>query len=222
MKALRLLLLLPLAGCSKDETVPVDLGLEYFPKNIGHWVEYQVDSMWYDENVPTSGSVSYRVRETLFEDFTDPEGRPAQRIRRTVQDSAGAWYTKDIWWQTRDNYAGERTEENRRRLKLSFPVRPSRFWNTNIYNPLEERELTYGDLHVPAAVNGMSFDSTITVEGTYYNNIIDTLLVEERWAKHVGLVEKLQVESNSQYDNINGTWLTRGWTVRAKAVAYGD
>lgn len=209
-------------ACSKDKTEPVDLGLEYFPKNVGHWVEYQVDSSWYNEGDAIYGSRSYRLRETIFEEFTDPEGRPAQRIRRSVQDSTGAWYTKDIWWQTRDNYYAERSEENLRRLKLSFPVKGNRYWNTNVYNTAEERELTYGELHVPALVDGTSFDSTITVESTYFNNIIDTLMLEERWAKHVGMVSRFQVESGSQYDTSLNTWLTTGWRVKMTAVAYGD
>ncbi len=212
---------LVLIGCSKDTTEPVDLGFDYFPTQVGKWVEYQVDSTWYDEFNSISGTVSYRVRETVFEDFTDPEGRPAQRIRREVQDTAGVWHTHDIWWQVRTASAAEKTEENMRRLKLSFPAGPNRYWNANVYNTGEELELTFGDLHLPYSVNGMDFDSTLTVKSTYFNNIIDTISFNERYAKHVGLVRKRWVRSNSQWDVPLQQFLTRGWTLNMVAVAHG-
>ena len=209
------------ASCKKDTTQPVDLGYEYFPTGLGKWIEYQVDSTWYDEFNSIAGTVSYRMRETIFENFTDPEGRTAQRIRRQVLDTAGVWHTRDIWWQVRDNHAAEKTEENLRRLKLSYPVGLNRYWNANIYNTDEELELTYGDLNTPFSVNGMSFDSTVTVESTYFNNIIDTISFNERWAKHVGMVQKKWIRSNSQWDSLIGEFRTTGWTLRMTAVAYG-
>ena len=209
-----------MSSCKKEDTLPVDLGLGYFPTAIGHWVEYQVDSSWYDEVNFLSGSVSYRLREEIFEHFTDPEGRPAQRVRRSVQDSTGAWRIRDIWWQTRDNFAAEKTEENLRRLKLSFPVGPNRYWNTNVYNTTGEMELTYQQINTAWSGGGLSYDSTVVAKSTYFNNLIDTLLFEERGAKQVGMVQKRWTDSNTQYPG--GSPVTKGWTLRMTAVAYGD
>ena len=72
-----------LAGCSKDEPAEVDMGYDYFPQNIGHWIEYQVDSMrvrLVAGNVLDTTLFSYPLREELVENITDAEGRPAQRI----------------------------------------------------------------------------------------------------------------------------------------------
>ncbi|MBL7963270.1 MAG: hypothetical protein JNM31_05415 [Flavobacteriales bacterium] len=212
--------LLVLAACKKDPVDPVDLGYRYFPVQVGHWVEYEVDSVWYDQFVNVSGTRSYRLRELLLEDFTDAAGRTAQRIHRFVQDSTGGWRIRDVWWQVRDNYAAERTEEDQRRLKLSFPVRNDRTWNVNNYNPGRVTTVRYKNVDASATLNGLFFDSTATVLGTYPNNLVDTLIYEERYAKRVGLVYKYQVESNTQF--VGGMYRTRGWKLRMQAVAFGQ
>lgn len=209
--------MLLICGCSKDETAPVDLGYAYFPTDTGRWIEYQVDSAWYIEPFGQYGSVSYRLRETILEDFTDPEGRPAQRIRRAVwDDSLGIWRNRDIWWQVKDSHHAEKTEENLRRLKLAFPVRTGTYWNANVYNTLEDMEVTYEEIGVPWSANGLTYDSTVTVEGTYFNNPIDTIMFEERYAKHVGMVSKHWIRSNTQ------SLGTTGWRLDMTAVAFGQ
>jgi hypothetical protein len=188
-----------MGGCRKDEdAAPVDLGLEYFPTRIGHYVDYQVDSAWRDDHVGIQGSVSYVMREVLTEETTDAEGRPAQRIERYVRDSAGVWQVRDVWTQTRDERRAERTEENLRMLKMVFPPRDGQFWDLNIYNTEDPFELTYEAVDVPWSTDSLAFDSTSLVESTFFNNLVDTMLHEERYAKHVGLVYKRWVKSNTQ------------------------
>lgn len=214
-------------SCKKDKTAPVDLGLAYFPIDTGRWVEYQVDSVWYDEAFGLSGSLSYLLREEIFEEFSDPAGRPAQRIRRRVWvDSLNSWRTRDIWWQTRDNFAAEKTEENLRRLKLTFPMSTGKFWNANIYNTQQEAmDLTYDQVHVPWSSGSLGFDSTTTVRGTYFNNLVDTLIFQERYAKHVGLVYKFWHDSKTDYHYPPPpdppVITTRGWRITMQVVAYG-
>ena len=118
-------------SCSKDDPAEVDLGHDYFPQNIGHWIEYQVDSMrvqLVSGNVLDTALYSYPLREVLVENITDAEGRPAQRVVRYLRDANNTWLPKDVWWQTRDNVRAERSEENLRRIKLVFPPREGTEW----------------------------------------------------------------------------------------------
>lgn len=214
-----------LAGCSKDEAVPVDLGTGYFPTRVGHWVEYAVDSSWIDEDNNIQGSIAYPLRELIESDFSDPEGRPAQRLLREVKDSIGNWGPKDVWWQVRNGLRAERAEENLRLIKLVFPVRASQTWNTNAFNTETPLELTYEEVDVPWSVNGLSFDSTCLVRTTYVNNLVDTVRYFERYAKNVGLVYRQLDVSNTQYYDIGGgTYVprTRGSYLRMTVTAYGD
>jgi hypothetical protein len=192
-------LLVLLAGsCKKDDPAPVDLGYGYFPGNVGRWIEYQVDSL---SILNADSSVwSYEIREELTENFTDLEGRPAQRVVRYARDpTTGGWAVKDVWWQTRDNARAERSEENRRLVKLVFPPRSNTLWNINSMNTQDAFELTYDDLDKPWSVNGLSFDSTVVVTGTYEPNLINTKTYRERYAKNVGLVHRLVDSSETQF-----------------------
>jgi hypothetical protein len=212
------------AGCKKDEPVPVDLGYGYFPTRVGQWIEYRVDSSWIDEQNNVQGAITYPLREVQESNFTDPEGRPAQRIVREVKDSLGNWGPKDVWWQMKDNFRVERAEENLRKIKLVFPVRDGQTWNTNAENTETPLELTYEDRDQPWSVNGLTFDSTCVVRTTFVNNLVDTVRYFERYAKNVGLVYRQVDVSNTQYFTVNDQLIpqTAGNYLRMTVVAYGD
>ena len=202
------LLIAPAPGCKKDDApVPVDPGSAYFPTDTGRWVQYAVDSVWRNDLTAQHDSLHYPLLERITEDFTDPEGRPAQRLIRYRQDSSsGEWYPKDVWWQVRSTTQAERAEENERRIKLIFPPRTGQYWNTNATNTDPSYELTYQAVDVPWAVNGLSFDSTLLVKTTYFNNAVITNTYFERYAKHVGLVYREVDSTNTQSTGVRGTW----------------
>lgn len=215
-----------LVGCKDDEIVPTDLGYGYWPTNTGHWVEYEVDSVWQEDPVNNRYEAHYNVRERVDSQYVDPEGRPAQRLERLVQDSTGTWFIKDVWTQTRDNTAAEKTEENLRKLKLVFPVRAYQHWNEHVYigddglwfTTDDELEVAYGDIDVPWNNGVLASDSSCTVEGTYQTNFVVTKVFVERYAKNIGMVDKLWMEYNKQ-DNLQDT---TGFKLTMKAVAYGN
>lgn len=202
------LLLAAGAGCKKDEAPgPADLGHAYFPTDTGRWINYTVDTVWRNDNTGVTGSLRYALREKITEDFTDPEGRAAQRLVRYRLDStSGAWLPKDVWWQVRSGTQAERAEENQRRIKLIFPPRTGQYWNTNATNTEDEYELTYVEVDVPWSINGMSFDSTLLVKTTYPNNAVITNTYYERYAKHIGLVYREADSTDTQTPGIRGTW----------------
>ena len=208
------------AACKKEEPAEADIGHSYFPVGIGHWVEYHVDSirMHSDNSTPPDTvTYSFDLREELVEELTDHEGRPAQRIVRYIRDEGGSWLPKDVWWQVREQVRAERTEENKRRVKLYFPPRNGTKWNTNARNTDAEFEIGYTAVDQPYSVNGLSFANTVTVEGTYPANLVTTRNYRERWAKDVGLIEHEVDSINNQfslgYDR---------WYVRYAITSYGD
>lgn len=196
-------------GCKKDGETPasIDLGYAYFPTDTGRWIEYTVDSVWRNDLTAQHDSLHYPLRERITNAFTDPEGRPAQQLIRYRQDTAsGEWLPKDVWWQVRTSTTAERAEENERRVKLIFPTRTGADWNTNATNTGAPYELTYEAIDVPWSVNGMSFDSTLLVKTTYFNNAIITNTYFERYAKHIGLVYREVDSTNTQFSGVRGTW----------------
>lgn len=221
-----------LVGCKKEEAPSPDLGYGYFPTKVGTWVEYQVDSMWRDDRAAVRDSVSYRLRERIMEHFTDLEGRACQRIHRYVLNTEGDWVIRDVWAATMDAYAAERTEENYRRLKLSFPVRTGRTWDINIYGTGalgetdvdDELLVDYAEIDEPWGNQFISFDRTVLVQNTVPPNAVNKRNFEERYAHGVGMVNKYWEETDTQiryHPNSPPIREVKGWRLRMTAVGYG-
>ncbi|WKZ67782.1 MAG: hypothetical protein QY325_07585 [Flavobacteriales bacterium] len=210
-----LFLALLATGCGKEEASPVDLGFDYFPRKVGSWIEYQVDSTWQDEAAGVTGSVSYRLREKVVEAYTDPAGRPAWRIHRVVRDGSGEWVVRDVWTSTMNAVAAEVAEENLRRLKLSFPVRDGRRWDINSLNAAEGLEVAFRNVGLPWTGDSLGFPQTVLVRNTVPANVVERRDFEERYAKGVGLVQKIWHESTTQSSG------TQGWRLEMEAVAFG-
>lgn len=210
-----------LSSCKRDENPPrLDHGYGYFPTTPGQWVDYEVDTVWRNDVTGVTDSARYTLREEITNDFSDAEGRTAQRLVRYRKDAdAGTWVPKDVWWQVRTASNAERSEENQRRVKLIFPPRRGEYWNTNATNTGKPYELTYVEVDVPWSVNGMSFDSTLLVKTTYQNNAIVTNTYYERYAKNIGLVYRQVDSTNTQYTD--GTPKVRGNWYKQTIIGYG-
>ena len=213
-----MLLLLPMvvAGCRKEDPEEVDLGYGYYPNVVGSWIEYQVDSIGRDDAQGVHDTASYRLKEKVVEAYVDPEGRLAYRIHRMVLNAEDVWVVRDVWTRTKDNFYAEATEENLRRLKMSFPVRDGRAWNMNIYNVEEEVEVAHRQVGVAFSIGGYTFPKTTLVQSTFEPNFVDTLIFQERYADAVGMVYKHVQVTNTQFNGTQGTYLTMA------LVAYGN
>lgn len=214
-------LLVASTGCKQDENPPrMDPGHGYFPTAPGLWIDYDVDTVWRNDVTGVTDSARYVLREEITNDFTDGEGRKAQRLMRYRKDEeTGTWMPKDVWWQVRTSANAERSEENQRRVKLIFPPRTGQYWNTNAINTGRPYELTYLEVDVPWSVNGMSFDSTVLVKTTYQNNAIVANTYYERYAKGVGLVYRQVDSTNTQFTD--GTPKVRGNWYKQVIIGYG-
>lgn len=211
-----------LTSCRKEENLPQDLGTAYFPLRTGQWVEYQVDSVWRDDLLNVLDSVSYRLKERVEETYTDGSGRTAYRIKRYVHDEDAGWLVRDVWSAHRDQRYAEMTEENKRRLKLSFPVREARSWDLNVYNTDRVLEVAYREAHEPWTQADLVFDSTVVVRNVLPPNAVERRDFEERYAKHVGLVEKHWEETSTQFDAQSQQFVVRGFRLNMVVLAYGQ
>lgn len=215
-----------LASCAKNEpAAPIDMGYDHFPTEVGTWVEYQVDSMWRDDVVQVHDSISYMLRVEVAEAYTDPGGRPSQRIERYVKNTNGDWIIRDVWTATCDNRAAELTEENKRRQKLAFPARNAMRWDCNVYNTDDEQEVMIEQAGEAWSVNGLSFGSTLVVRNTVPANLVVRRDLMERYAKGVGMVEKLQVETTTNFTyppNQPPVPVVRGFRLRMVITDHGQ
>ncbi len=192
---LLLFLLLALGACKKKTLKGPDLGYGYFPTNIGHWVSYEVDSIYHDSALALHDTFHFQIKEVFESSYTDNEGRDARRIVRYKRsDSTKEWKIKDVWYGIRTREHAEKVEENIRYLKMSFPVDENTTWNGNAANTLEEWEYSYEAVHEEATIGAATFDSTVTVEQRNNINLVETQTASESYAKGVGLVHRTLID----------------------------
>lgn len=185
------------SSCKKDDPVVNDIGLNYFPTEVGHWVVYEVDSTVYDDFDGDTIVYRYQVKELLESEFTDNQGRSAIRVERfkrmydpnTPYDSI-PWTLSRVWAFTRTNFAAEKLEENERFIRLAFPVTQGKTWNGNAYNTIGQWNYKFKEVDQPYSIGSFSLDSTCLVEQKTEINLINHRVYRERYAKNIGLVEK--------------------------------
>lgn len=170
-------------------------------------MEYKVDSTWQDDPAGPIGSVEshYFLRDLNESSFIDEENRPAIRVERYSKYSPfGEWSIKDVWFRTRTVKVAEQNEENVVFIKHNFPVRAGKKWNGNSKNTLESLQEMYNQITVPEVweyqytnvdepytINGLTFDSTITViQIDRPVSVGLDLFSKEVYAKNVGLIHK--------------------------------
>lgn len=224
-KALVIALLLAgtLSSCYLEDGDLPFIGYEYYPTELGQFVEYQVDSVWQDDPIGPIGSAEahYLLRDINESNFTDEEGRQAVRVERYWMKPAQTEFSvKDIWHRVRTSYIGEQNEENVIFLKHNFPIREGKSWDGNSRNTLqtlqeiyqqlnipEEWLYEYQNVHEPYTINGFTFDSTVTVLQLDRPAVLGlNVFAKEVYALDIGLVHKelrvydIQIDPSNQSD----------------------
>lgn len=179
-------------ACKKSQTIaPSDLGYSYYPMEIGAWTIYEVDSTVWDDFTGLVTTYQYKVKELNESEFTDLEDRTATRIERYVKFSDTVSYRiSDIWYSTRTSQRAERLEENKRFIKLVFPVRNGTDWDGNALNTDDRMEYEYKEVDKPYVVNGITFDSTLVVIQDQQFSLISQDTLYEVYARNVGMIYK--------------------------------
>jgi hypothetical protein len=188
-------------SCKKEQDLSaIDLGYDYFPVNVGSFVEYKVDSTYYGITVD---QYSYYIREVIAEEFLDNTGQNVYRVERSIKHfSSQPWILTDVWTLKRTSTVGERVEENIRYVKMEFPVEEGATWKGNVYNTLGDWDYQYANVNKPADLGLLEFENTVTVEQHKVSNLVEEQEFKEIYAKGVGLVfrkkKSVQIQSGSQ------------------------
>lgn len=170
-------------------------GKDYYPKNIGKFVEYDVDSTVYSDLPLSSVTYKYRIKEKLVSLFTDNEGKEALRIERYIK-----WYRadksydsipysiKEVWMANVTDKYVQVKEGNIRYTKLIFPVQENAVWNGNALNNLGEWKYTYDYFDRPETFGNLKLDKVLQVIQRNDRTLISEQYYIEKYAKGVGLV----------------------------------
>ena len=89
------------SSCKKDNKVPpLNLGYNYFPNNVGHYVIYNADSVVVNPlSVPWGVDSSiYQIKEVIDSIYMDGSNRPTQRIVRYIRPNPSSpWVLEKVW-----------------------------------------------------------------------------------------------------------------------------
>lgn len=203
MRVFLILLLLWLSSCQKQlDSVPPENEVsyqDYFPKTIGHWVDYKVDSFHYVKSsldpAPIVTGTTYYIREWI-EDTLHGFGLPYQYkikvlFRKTPSEP---WaFLRNISMQPlKDEVTNN--ENNLRFTKLQSPIKSSMSWKGNKYIDTSVNKIygewnyRYMDIFQSKQVSGFNFDNTVTVLQHLDSNAIEKTHFFEVYAKNIGLI----------------------------------
>ncbi|MCS6990691.1 MAG: hypothetical protein NZL95_02390 [Chitinophagales bacterium] len=195
-----------LASCKQSHMDPLAIDRSYFPLSTGRYWIYDVDSIGYWGFADSVIISSYQIREDIDSFFIDETGGQTYRIVRSFRRSeADPWIATDVWSANYTASTAEKVEENLRFIKQVYPIAEGRKWYGNAYiqtdSPLvylSDWLYRYRDVHRPFSLDGLQFDSTITVIQKDLQNIIEQIYYEEKYARGVGLIRKIEKNISTQ------------------------
>lgn len=219
-----------LVSCGDDEVLPstATAGYSYFPLQQSSWIIYDVDSIVHLDNDDAFGQdtsierYDFQLREVIDSAFIDGEQDTAWRVSRYKRlDDTQPWEFQNVWVAKRTTMNAQRVENNIRFVKLSFPPNLRVTWNGNAFNYFPEEEYYYDNIHVPLQLQGLSFDSTLTVIQNDFQSNVNRIVKKEKYAAGVGLIEK-DLDSLRLSINFGGLLILNGLEYSQKINSFGQ
>ncbi len=217
-------LLLLVGSACKDSQTPLDIAPDisqsYFPLEIGKYLMYTVDSVFYKEDA-VADTVRILVREVITDTLRDNEGDLSYRVERFERASLNdPWEIRQVLAVKQTPTQAERVENNQRFISLTFPFRRNVTWDGIGFNSdsllitvrgevieiYKDWDSQYDEIFEPQAVNTFLFDSTVSVFHANSNNFIERRFNREVYAKGIGLVIKEMAILDSQLSDGERVW----------------
>lgn len=196
-----LVLIAVFIGCSSEDPVNPDLGLNYFPLTHGNRWIYQVEEIKINQAV--ENLVNYDLRVTVTDSIKNSSGGYTYTLLRETRTSdSQAWQSLDTWSSTRLNNQMTQNESNTVFVKLMFPPGLGLKWNGNEYNNLpnngnlfngsesEFYTVTDFDQSITLAT-GQEYPKTMKIiQNDFTDAIVGRDERSEIYARNVGLIYK--------------------------------
>lgn len=188
-----ILFLIIISSCKPINYVNEDYHSKYFPIELNQEKEFLVTNI--NHSSFGKDTVTYYLKEVISEKFLNLEGDSAYRIERFWKtDSTNNYEIKDVWVANKSLNFAQLVEENIRFTKLIFPFDVDVVWDGNAFNNQQSQEYRIESINIPYNVNGLSFDSSITVIQNYKSNLLEYENSKEIYVIGVGLVYKEEIE----------------------------
>jgi len=234
------ILVLILGACSSEIEEPDEnlFGYEYFPLDVGHTWEYQVDSVLIVQGGASNVISTSFIQEQVTELISDEKGEKTYRLERSFRrDQDSGWKLSDVWQVSMTDFRATKTEENLRFIKLVFPAVIDERWDGNVFFD-SNKEFTvaangitiYQDWNykieetdLSRELNGTNYDNVMQVSHIDEESLISRRFSEEFYAQGVGLIERKMDIFDTQNGNTSLSWVERaqrGFQLRQTLVSF--
>ncbi|MSQ78198.1 MAG: hypothetical protein EXR21_00800 [Flavobacteriaceae bacterium] len=204
---------------------PREIGKSLYPNKVGYEVIYDVYRLRWDDFKTSAlpDTDRFQLREIIESRFIDNAGNQANRlVLYTRKNDSDNWLPYKVYSSLLSEYNFERSEDNKRLVKLVFPVGKDKSWNGNIYNAQDAERLKYTAVYIGMQIGNSILDSTVTVERKSDipendSNAVFKCTQKEIFAKGIGMVYH-------ESDSINftgGTSHNRWYGTRTKMTMVG-
>ncbi len=205
MRYFTLISLFLLFNNCKKEFNNIDLGLDFYPTEIGFWQEYSVDSISFSDftNPISIDTSQYFLREEIESSFLDLHKDKNFRIEQFKKTDSTDWKINNVFTLKASNTNLQKVGNDLRFIKLVFPPENDKTWNGNVYidaidapsldfyNPKKYNwSYSYSEVNSSQQIGEFTFDSCITIIQIDEENLFEKKYSKEIYAKHVGLVYK--------------------------------
>jgi len=217
-------LIIVLSNCKKETISTIDLGLDYYPTEIGFWQTYKVDSISFSDftdpiSIDTS---SYFIKEIIESSYLDFDLDTNYRVEQFKSYNDSSWFINHIVSLKKTSVNLQRVENDLRFIKLTFPPKDDQTWGGNKYlDIIDEQSLdffnpnkfnweyTYSAVNESQTIGNFTFDSCIVVTQIDEENLFEKKYSKEIYAKNVGLVYKELLILKTQAAPSNNDFIER-------------
>ena len=195
-------------SCNKFSSYNGNYDNLYFPLQLGHYVTYNVDSIYYDSARCTKVERTSQVRYSVSDTCRDTADRFSYIIDISYRaHETDAWAKQSVAIVTKTTTGLEYYQNNIRSIKLNYPISSGAKWYGNIYVPAMDSSRQYllswtyaydaATFKQPFNTGTIYLDNTITVledNVTVNNTIPDSIsftyrsYAKEIYAQNVGMV----------------------------------
>ncbi len=193
-----------LLGCQSNVEADLSvLGLDYYPIEVGRFIDYQVEITNYSIS-EAPNTQTFQLREQIGASFIDVNGEVAYRLERFKRNLPTETWALDSIWSVRGNrFNVVRNENNRLFVTLAFPVSNGLRWDGNTFNVGDTVLFEIKNSGIGITLNEFDFSETLTVLRNNSCSNIDLSYSTEIFAREVGLVRKVSWQIS--FDNTAST-----------------
>jgi len=208
-----------LLSCGSDEEseLPPNFeGYTYLPLEVGQERIYRIDSISYDDFTGTIDTVIFFERQLIVDTQEDLSGRLNYRteVYRRIADSL-PWRLLASELRYRGTLRYELNQGGNVFVPLVFPTIEDSRWDVNALNAMDRFTYQYQALHQSYQLDGVRYDSSITVLQKDVLNLIERERSSEVYASGLGLIYRENIELDT---DINSGEILRGFKRRQRLI----